>query len=133
MHPREEYAPDQRPEENYLARFKAIEVSEDLIQSNLENIYMLNVISSNFKDQGWQKEYDDIYAEYKKAVSKYYRRQVIYSRLELERNRKNISELFDNVTVYMYNNSEWYSYGSNKHSNTLSKFTPGYGYWVKEK
>ncbi|MBN2039048.1 MAG: hypothetical protein JW864_03340 [Spirochaetes bacterium] len=98
-HPREDYAPDQRPEENYLARFKAIEVSEDLMQRNLENIYILNVIVSNFKENGWQGEYDKIYAEYKKAVSKYYRRQVIYSRLELERNKKNISELFKKIVV----------------------------------
>lgn len=47
---------------------------------------------------------------------------------------KNISELFDNITVYTYNNSKWYSYDSNKppQLNTLNKFIPGYGYWVKK-
>lgn len=46
--------------------------------------------------------------------------------------KKNISELFDNVTVFTYNNSKWYSYDSNKPSylNTLTKFSQGYGYWV---
>ncbi len=46
---------------------------------------------------------------------------------------KNISEFLDNVTVYTYNNSQWYSYDSQKPSNlnTLNKFTPGYGYWIK--
>ena len=96
-HPREAYPPDQRPEENYLARFKAIEISQKLMDSNIEDIYMLNVIVSNFKDQGWKEDYDKIYDEYKKAVSKYYRREVIYSRLELERNKKNINNLFRKV------------------------------------
>lgn len=98
-HPREDYAPDQRPEENYLARFKAIEVSERLMRTNLENIYILNVIVSNFKEQGWMDKYNKIYDEYKKAVSKFYRRQVIYSRLELEKNKKEISDLFKEIVV----------------------------------
>ncbi len=96
-HPRDEYPPDQQPEENYLARFKAIEVSEDLQKENLENIYILKVIVSNFKDQGWEKEYNDIYDGYKKALAKYYRRQVIYSRVELEKNKKQINDLFKKI------------------------------------
>ena len=102
VHPREAYSPDQRPEEDYLARFKGIEVSEKLMDENLQNIYILKVIVVNFKEQGWEKEYNDIYEEYKKAVAKYYRRQVIYSRLELERNKKNINELFKKIVV-IYN------------------------------
>lgn len=45
--------------------------------------------------------------------------------------QKNISSLFDNVTVYMYNNSKWYSYGSKKSINILYRFTPGFGYVIK--
>jgi hypothetical protein len=101
VHPREEYPPDQRPEENYLSRFKAIEVSEDLSKENLENIYILKVIVSNFKEQGWEKEYNEIYEAYKKALAKFYRRQVVYSRVELEKNKKQINDLFKKiVTVY---------------------------------
>lgn len=46
---------------------------------------------------------------------------------------KAISDLFKNVTVYTYNSSKWYSYDSNRQPqlNTLNKFTPGHGYWVK--
>ena len=102
VHPREAYSPDQRPEEDYLARFKGIEVSEKLMDENLQNIYILKVIVSNFKEQGWDKEYNDIYDEYKKAVAKYYKRQVIYSRLELEKNKKHISDLFKKIVV-VYN------------------------------
>jgi len=106
VHPREEYPPDQRPEENYLARFKAIEVSEDLQKENLENIYILKVIVSNFKEQGWDKEYNDIYDAYKKALSKYYRRQVVYSRVELEKNKKNINELFKKIVAVYKDQTE---------------------------
>jgi len=44
---------------------------------------------------------------------------------------KPISELFTNATVYTYNNSNWYSYNPDKPTNTLTKFTPGFGYWIK--
>ncbi len=96
-HPRDAYDPAERPEENYLARFDAIKVSEELTKKNVENIYMLKVIVSNFKDQGWEKEYEDIYNQYKKGVSLFYRRHVIYSRVELEKNKKAISDLFKKV------------------------------------
>ncbi len=100
-HPRDEYKPYDMPEENYLARFQAIEISEALSKKNLDNIYMLKVIVTNFKEQGWKDEYDAIYADYKKAVSKFYRRQVIYSRVELEKNKQAIEDLFIKiVNVY---------------------------------
>lgn len=101
-HPRDAFEPAVRPEENYLARFKAIEVSERLIKENLENIYMLKVIVSNFKEQGWDKDYQAIYDSYKKGVSLYYRRHVVYSRVELEKNKKTISDLFKKI-VDLYN------------------------------
>lgn len=49
--------------------------------------------------------------------------------------QKEISELFNNSTVYIYNNSKWYSYDPNKPSqlNTLTKLNPGYGYLVNKK
>lgn len=46
--------------------------------------------------------------------------------------KKDISELSDNITVFAYNNSEWYSYDSDKPLNSLDEFIPGYGYWVKK-
>lgn len=45
---------------------------------------------------------------------------------------RDISALFNNVIVYIYNNSNWYSYVTDKPSNSLSKFIPGYGYWIKK-
>ncbi len=46
---------------------------------------------------------------------------------------KSISEWFDDVIVYAYIDSSWYSYDSGRVFNSLDKFGPGYGYWVKKK
>ncbi len=105
-HPRDEYKPHNRPEENYLARFQAIEVCEKLSKTNLENIYMLKVIVSNFKEQGWKDEYDGIYKHYKKAVGMFYRRQVIYSRVELEKNKQSIKDLFIKIVNVFRNQTD---------------------------
>lgn len=47
--------------------------------------------------------------------------------------QKNIASLFNNVSVFMYNSSKWYSYKSNRSANlnTLTVLKPGFGYWVK--
>ena len=98
--PRAEYSEAERPEENYLARFQAIDVSERLIKENLEKIYVLKVIASNFKDQGWEGDYKKIYDQYKKGVGYFYKRDVIYSRVELENNKKAIGDLFKKISEY---------------------------------
>ena len=87
------YTEAERPEENYLARFTGIKISEKLIKQNLENIYMLKVIVSNFKQQDWEADYQKIYASYKRGVSLFYRRNVIYARVELEKNKRDITQL----------------------------------------
>ena len=89
----DEFTEAERPEDNYLARFTAIKVSEKLMKKNLDNIHILRVIVSNFKDQGWDKDYNEIYENYKKGVGLYYRRDVIYSRVELEKNKSAINDL----------------------------------------
>lgn len=43
---------------------------------------------------------------------------------------KNVSELFENNTVYSYNIS-WSSYIPNRTFNSLQTLNPGYGYWVR--
>lgn len=43
---------------------------------------------------------------------------------------KDVSELFENVSVYAYNGS-WSSYIPNRIFNSLKILKPGYGYWVK--
>ncbi|HSV97298.1 MAG TPA: hypothetical protein VLM75_10230 [Spirochaetota bacterium] len=98
--PRTEYSEAERPEENYLARFQAIEVSERLIKENLEKIYVLKVIASNFKEQGWEGDYQKIYDQYKRGVGLFYKRDVIYSRVELENNKKAINDLFKKISAH---------------------------------
>ena len=94
--PSKEYSTSEMPEDTYLAKFHAIDVAEKLIGRNLEQIYLLNVIVQNFdKDGGkkWKSEYDDVYNGYKKAMEFYYKRNIIYARVELENNREKIRML----------------------------------------
>jgi len=95
---RKKYTEDQRPEENYLAKFLAQEVVEKLIKENLNKIYMLKACVSNFPQDDWNKAYTDIYNSYKKAMSLYYKRDVIYSRVELEKNRNDINTLYQKIS-----------------------------------
>ncbi len=67
---------------------------------NLEQIYTLNVITTNFKKDHpeWESDYNKIYDGYKKAMDLYYRRNIIYSRVKLEENRKHINEFYKKVS-----------------------------------
>lgn len=87
-----------RPEDSYLAKFHAQEVVHKLISRNLDQIYLLKVIVGNFSDKGWKEDYDKVYAEYKKALDFYYKRNIIYSRVELENNRKHINDLLKKIS-----------------------------------
>lgn len=83
----------ERPEDSYLAKFQAMDVVSKLINKNLEQIYLLKVIVSNFSDKGWKDDYDKSYTGYKKGMEYYYKRNLIYSKVEFENNKKAISEL----------------------------------------
>jgi len=93
------YNEAERPEDSYLAKFHARDVVEKLMKTNLEQIYLLKVIVSNFKDQNWKADYDKVYAGYKKATELFYKRNLIYSRVEYENNRKAISDLMKKMTT----------------------------------
>ena len=92
-----EFTEATRPEENYLARFHALERVEYLMKSNIDKIYMLKIIVTNYKDQGWEKDYEACYNGYKKGMDYYYKRDVIYAQVELEKNRKDIYELYKKI------------------------------------
>ena len=87
------YNEAERPEDNYLMKFRAIDIVQKLVKRNLEQIYLLKVIVSNFPDKGWKPDYDKAYESYKKAMDLYYKRNLIYSRAEFESNRKIINDL----------------------------------------
>jgi len=85
--------PAEKPDDSYLAKFHAQDVSDKLIKKNLEQIYLLNVVIANFDQGGWKSEYDKINEEYKKGIEYYYKRDVIMSRHWLEKNKETIAEL----------------------------------------
>jgi hypothetical protein len=45
--------------------------------------------------------------------------------------KRSISEMFENATVYSYRNSRWNSFKQGKFSNGILNLEPGYGYWIK--
>ncbi len=96
----------QRPEDSYLAKFHAIDVVRKLMRDNLERIYLLKVIVTNYKDKGWDAEYKKCYEGYRLAMELYYRRNVIYSRREFENNRKMIKDLLKKVSIDYKNDTE---------------------------
>lgn len=77
--------PDSRTlrSDNYLNRFRAVESVEWLMKENLERIYLLKVITSNFDNADWKKEYNDIYTQYRDGLHNYYQRKVIASSIIL--------------------------------------------------
>jgi len=83
----------EKPEDSYLAKFHATDVVHKLVKKNLEQIYLLKVIVSNFKDKGWSEDYKRVYSEYKAAMELFYKRNIIYARLGFENNKKSISDL----------------------------------------
>ncbi len=86
-----------RPDDSYLAKFHAIEVVNKLMKKNLDEIYMLKVIVTNFPGKGWENEYKTIYDKYKEAMNLYYKRNIIYARVKLEENQKQINELLKKI------------------------------------
>ncbi len=78
----------------YLERFAAVESVERLMKDNLEEIYLLKVIVTNFPESGWKEDYNKLYETYKEGLQKYYQRKVIGAQKVLTDNRKQISELF---------------------------------------
>jgi opacity protein-like surface antigen len=80
--------------DNYLERFTAVENVERLMKENLEEIYLLKVIVTNFPGEGWKKEYDELYEKYKDGLQNYYKRRVITAQRVLTDNKKQISDLF---------------------------------------
>jgi len=88
----------ERPEDSYLAKFHAIDDVNKLMKKNLEQIYLLKVIVTNFKEKNWKGDYDKCYVGYKKAMELYYKRNIIYSRVEFENNKNEISDLLKKIT-----------------------------------
>lgn len=86
-----------RPDDSYLAKFRASDVVQKLMTKNLDEIYLIKVIVTNFSDKGWNAEYDKLYNGYKDGMEQYYKRNMIYARDKLEKNQKDIREVFKKI------------------------------------
>ena len=89
----------QQPDDSYLARFHAHDVVAKLMKKNLEQIYLLNVITKNYKKGDWRKKYQACYEGYKYAMKLYYRRMLTFSRRYFEKNKKEISDLLKAIAA----------------------------------
>jgi hypothetical protein len=98
--PASQYSEADRPEDNYLAKFHAQDVVEKLMKRNLDEIFTLKVITENYKDKHpeWKDEYQKCYDSYKLAMDLYYRRNIVYSRVKLEENKKMINQFFQKIS-----------------------------------
>ena len=92
--------------DNYLKRFEAVETVENLMKDNLERIYLLKVIISNFNEAGWKDEYTNIYKKYRDGLQNFYKRKVITSQNVLTENKKEIQDLFKKVELKYRKDSE---------------------------
>lgn len=94
----ENFTQAEKPDDSYLAKFHAQEVVQKLIKKNLEQIYLLNVIVTNFPKDDWKAQYDNIYKEYKRAIELYYKRDMIFARVWFEKNQKSIDDLMKKMS-----------------------------------
>ena len=85
------------PDDSYLAKFHATDLVNKYMERNLNSLYMLKVIVTNFSGKNWKGEYDKIYNGYKNAMSLYYKRQIIKSRVSFEKNDQEIKELMKKI------------------------------------
>ncbi len=90
-----EYDESNRPDDSYLAKFHAQDVVDRLIKRNLDEIYLLRVITANNSGKAdWESKYKEIYDGYKDGLEQYYKRNLVYARDKLEKNQAAIRELF---------------------------------------
>ena len=92
-----DYDESTRPDDSYLAKFHATDVIQKLMTKNLDEIYLIKVITMNFSDKGWNADYDKLYNGYKDAMEQYYKRNRIYARDKLEKNQAEIREMFKKI------------------------------------
>ncbi|MCP4131120.1 MAG: hypothetical protein GY754_09080 [bacterium] len=96
---KEAFVEAERPEDSYLAKFWAREQVEILRNENLKMISKLKlIVRNNPEERGWKNEYAKIQVGYKGAEELFYKRNVIYSRVEFENNLKNINNLFRKIS-----------------------------------
>jgi hypothetical protein len=90
-----DYDESTRPEDDYLAKFHALEVVEDLIKRNMDELQLIQVIVLNNSGKAdWNTKYQELNNGYKDGLEQYYKRNLIYARDKLDKNQGGIRELF---------------------------------------
>ena len=87
----------ERPDDSYLQRDHAVAIVPYLQKRNIDYLYMLRVIVSNFPEMNWEEEYQKCYDGYRKAMHYFYRRNYIYARLDFQNNYQDLQELMRKV------------------------------------
>ena len=87
------YDEAERPDDSYLAKDHAFDIVPYLQKRNLEYLYRLKIITTNFKQDGWEDEYKKCYDGYRKAMQYFYKKNYIYAKLDFDLNYKDLKEL----------------------------------------
>ena len=90
----------ERPDDSYLQKDHAVAIVPYLQKRNIEYLYMLRVIVSNFPEMNWEEDYKNCYDGYRNAMQYFYRRNYIYARLDFQNNYKDLQELMRKVAEY---------------------------------
>lgn len=90
----DEYDQSNRPEDDYLAKFHAQDVVDDLIKRNMDELYLIQVIVANNSGKAeWNTKFKEQETQYKKALEQYYKRNVIYASDFMKKNQAGIREI----------------------------------------
>jgi len=90
----------ERPDDSYLAKDHAFSIVPYQQRKNLDYLYRLKIIISNYSDQGWDEDYQKCYDGYKKAMQYFYRKNYIYAKLDFDLNLKDLRELMRKVSEF---------------------------------
>jgi len=90
----------ERPDDSYLQKDHAFDIVPYQQRRNIEYLYRLKIITTNFPQDGWADEYQKAYEGYKKAMQYYYRKNYIYARLDFDLNYKELQELMRKVAEF---------------------------------
>ena len=89
-----DYDESTRPEDDYLAKFHASDVVEELMKRNIDELYTDPGGCQNNSGKGdWNTKFQELNNGYKDALEQYYKRNMVYASDKLEKNQAGIREL----------------------------------------
>lgn len=88
-----DYDESTRPEDDYLAKFHARDVVDELMKRNIDELLLIQVVVSNSGKGDWNTKFQELNNGYKDALEQYYKRNMVYACDKLEKNQAGIREL----------------------------------------